>query len=712
MSKNLTSTAKQTVADQNAKSDPTQQVDSKTRKRNEEFRQRIEACKLYRRKLVALWTVSIDYRRGKPFTSQFDDDQVAVPLDWTYTKAKTAALFSQVPQARIIHSPETLPKRLPWIATFERRLNDKLIESGIEGVMEQVLPDNINAAGIGVGMVSYESITEDKEVPEMDLSTLSQELQDEAAQHGTINGEKIPTTTVPYPVDKRYIIERISPADFLWPINFTGADYDRAPWIGRSGRITWTDAVQRWKLKEDDKAAILGEDRPMMDRLTHDVERDRPQADEMVGFEEIFYRKYQYDEDANSFGAIRHLVFVSGKEQPVIDEDWKGQRIDTDGAIIGATRFPIQVLTLTYLTDEAIPPSDSAIGRPQVNELNKGRSQQIQQRQRSLPVRWADINRVDPAIMQSIMRGTWQNFIPVQGDGNRIIGEVARATMPTENFQFDTVAKSDLQQAWALGKQELDETKADPNQNTSPFNLQVGKERARVGSFFCRLAEVLGGLMCLYEDPAVFGEGFDPQFSRLLKFSVLTDSTVILDASQRLARLDQFMKTYGKSGWVSLEPVLQEIASLTGLDPSTVVQQPAPRPPVEPNISLRLTGLEDMLNPLTLAFLIKSGQAPDASLIEQAKQLIQQAVVPPAGGEPPPQGMDGSDQGGQPTPQGEGSPPPQKGPGFPVPPPQPGPPPGSPTPDPRPPKPGEAHPQWTTMPTLDSHGSSPTPKKR
>jgi hypothetical protein len=686
-----TSTAQSVVS---GKEEETPKTDPKRKKRNDDFRARIEATKSYRRKLITNWSVSIDYRRGKPFSSQSDEDQIAVPIDWTYTKAKHAALFSQVPQARLDHSPDTLPKSLPWVGGFERALNDKAREAGIESTMEEVIPDCINAAGIGVGMVAYEAITSPKQVPSIDIGMLPPQLQQEILTKGSLGGHKVPMESVDTPIDYRYTIIRISPRDLLWPLGFAGSDFNKALWIGRSGKITWTEAMHRFNLKEEDKISVLGEDNLSNEKLTSDAEKDKTAGDEMVDFDELFYREFNYDDEAESFSTIHHLVFVTGKTEPVIDEAWKGQKLDQDGKVIGSFKYPIQVLTLTYLSDEAIPPSDSAIARPQVNEINKGRTQSIRQRERSVPLRWVDVNRVDPAIQQSLMRGTWQAVIPVQGDGSRVIGEVARATIPNENFAFDKVAKDDINDVYSLGQgeREMEEAKSDPNQNVSNFNSPMGKERARVGTFFCNLMEVLGCLMCLYEDSQTFGDGFDPKFSRVLKFSILTDSTVLLDSGQKLSRIGQFMEKYAKSGWINIEPCMQEIATLVGLDPSIVVQAPNPQPPAEPNISLRLTGVEDMLNPLTLAFLIKSGQAPPPELIEQAKQLIQQAVVPPQA--PPPQGggtmPDGSPVPGQPGPDGT----PQ---GAPPPPVQGAPPPGGPIPPPPPPNVGEAHPQWSTM---------------
>ena len=682
----MTSTAQAVVDAQNQPKPPVKEKDPAVVKRNKEFKQRIDTCKQYRRKLVANWTINIDYRRGKPFASQTDEDTIAVNLDWSMTKAKQAGLFSQVPEARLSHAPQTLA---PWIPTFQQKVNDTLRVAGVEAVMDEVMPDVINAAGIGIAITSMEAIMEEASVPTADPLT---RLPAEGVEAPT----DTPMTSVPRVIDHRYVIQRISPADLLWPISFTGSDFNSAPWLGRSGRVTWAEAVIRWDLTEDDKSKVLGEDRTQTDKLTHDVEKDKTSADEMVGFDEIFYKEFQYDSTAKSYQTIHHLVFLSGKEEPIIDEPWKGQKLDPkSGILIGSRKNPIQVLLLTYISDETIPPSDSAIGRPQVNEINKSRTQMIRQRERSLPVRWLDVNRVDPTIAQSLMRGTWQNFIPVQGEGSRTIGEVARASMPQENFAFDKIAKADLNEEWSVGPNQTGsgtgiETSGEAKSIQSSFQTRVGRERAKVASFFCNITEVLAGLMCLFEDPASLGEGFDPTISSGLSYSIIADSTLLLDVTQKLERLDNFVNKYAKSGFVELEPVLKEIAMLTGLDPSTVIKAPEAKPPVEPNISLRLTGAADMMNPLMLAFMLKSGQAPPPELIEQAKKLIEMAVQlqPP----PPP-----APEGGMPGPGGE----PPAGPQTPPMPGNPLPPGGGPVPSPPPPGVGEANPQAAILPTLD-----------
>ena len=628
-------------------------VDGARKKLHKAFKSRVEASKNYRRKLVQNWQVNVDFRRGKPYSSQSDQDRVAVPLDWALTEMKQSLLFSQVPAVRVNHPPETIsPEVAPWLSKFEARINDTLIKAGIESAMDECLPDCINAAGVGIVMVSYEAITEDKEIPAIDIQMLPPEMQAQILQTGMLpNGEPIPMDIVPDVVDYRYTIERISPANFLWPVSFTGSNFDKAPWIGRTGQVTWAVAQQRWKLDPKNKRKYLGqEQRPEHEVISSDTDKEGETGEEFVEFDEIFFMQHQYSPNSKNYANIHHMIFVTGQDEPVVDEPWKGQEIDQQsGSVVGAQRYPIRILTLTYITDEAIPPSDSAVGRSQVNEINKARTQMILQREHSIPIRTFDVNRVDPAIQFNLMRGVWQGMIPVQGTGTNIITEVTRSSFPNENFKFDEIAKMDLFEIWMVGQEfsgNNTETATESNNIAGNTNVRISRARAKVGKFFVSIAEVLGGLIAVYEDPSTFGEGYTPDVSKTLAYSILADSTVLLDSNQRLQRLMQFINFTAKSGRVNIEPVLKEIATLSGLDPNVVIIPPAPQPPVMPNISLRLTGTEDMLNPLTLAFVLEAGQGPKPETIEKAKQLIALAVTQPVMAPPPGGGQVGPD--GQP----------------------------------------------------------------
>ena len=329
-----------------------------------------ETCRSYRKRLIPEWSQSIDYRRGKPLQSSRDEDRVIVNLDWSLTKTKQASLFSQVPQVRVTHPPQSIEAG-EWLQLFEQRLNDTLRESGIETAMEECLPDCINAAGIGAVLVAYESITEDIELPAVDFTTYAPAARARIEATGLmLDGSPIPMKTITRTVAKRYRLTRISPADLLWPVNFTGADFDFSPWLGHSGRTTWPIALQRFKLNPEDKLKVLGEDKQPMERLTYDLDKEG-KPEELVSYDEIIYRKYMYELGEKSYDTLHHLVFVKGIDKPVIDKPWEGQRLQPGQGgqqeVIGVQKNPIRILTLTYISDETIPPSDSAAGRPQVD---------------------------------------------------------------------------------------------------------------------------------------------------------------------------------------------------------------------------------------------------------------------------------------------------------------------------------------------------------
>src|SRR3990167_3663883 len=278
------------------------------------FKQGVESCKQYRRKLVKDWQVNVDYRRGKPFAGVSDEDRVSVPLDWSLTKGKESQLFSQVPAVRINHPPHTTSgPALTWVHSFETYINDQIIEAGVESTMGEALPDCINAAGIGVVVVARQAITRDVMLPAPDLQTLSEEDQAIIAETQLMpDGSPIPMEPTSKVLDSKYSVSRISPADFLWPLSFTGSDFNLAPWLGRSGRISWPEALRRFKkLKPEEKDSVVGASRGLNntnDTISNDIElKKEDSSEEIVSFDELFYKEYYYNKDATSYASIHHL---------------------------------------------------------------------------------------------------------------------------------------------------------------------------------------------------------------------------------------------------------------------------------------------------------------------------------------------------------------------------------------------------------------------
>jgi hypothetical protein len=411
--------------------------------------------------------------------------------------------------------------------------------------------------------------------------------------------------------------------------------------------MSWAEAKYAFRLKDADREKVCGGTdrrqnlRDDVDDLSADVASD-------VDFDEIFYWQYRFDPAAKYYKAIQRLVFVHGIDKPVVDEPWNGQAFDEQtGQYFGACRLPIRVLTLSYISDDAIPPSDSAIGRPQVNELIRTRTQMLLNRERSIPQRWHDVNRLDPLVAANLMRGTWQGSIPVQGNGSQVIGEVARSAYPRDDYQLDQIAKHDLQEQWSLGSTQMgvfnagERSAAEANQIGAANAARIGYERSRVAAFFVGAAEVLAGLLALYGDLDGIPEGVDRRsLAQAFTFTIRPDSTVLRDANGRLQQLSQFLNLTAKSGYVNVGPVIEEMCELSDLDPAVIMKQPEGRPPDPVNISIR--NAEDVMNPIFLALLAKTGQAPGPQDLAAAQAMIAaaqgRAPIPLAPAQPPAQG--------------------------------------------------------------------------
>lgn len=615
----------------------------------------IDLAKAERKQQIPDWSRNVDYRRGKIYENDSDENRVGITIDWSATKAKQAQLFSQVPEVRLTAEEDNYAAGVP---IFQRKLNRTAYRAGVGVAMDECLPDCINASGFGVMIVSAETRTQDKQVPRQD--PVGAKFAPAAPVDPSVAPQPPQMETIPQPVNIRYLFERISPADFLKPVQFEGSDFDRAPWRGRTGRTTWADAQQRFKLKDTDQEKFLGADsRTVQDRISS-ADGETKQSEPVVEYDEIYYWRYLYHPEEMSFERIHHLVMINGTA--VIDEKWKGQKELPDGTIIGSCKPPIRVLTLTYLSDESIPPSDSAIGRSQVDELARLRTLSMLQRETSLPMRWMNVNLLDPLVQAGLLRGTWQKIVPINGSGDKAMGEMARASFPNDDYRAYDAAKSELAEGWQVSGAQIG-TNAGPALRSASeativqqnFQTRVGYERARVVNFFIGGMEVLAGLMCVLNDftdteRQALAAWEIERTSLYYKYSVRADASVLLDASQRLERLEKYLNLTAKSGYVNVKPIIEEISLLSGVDPSKVLIDPQPKAPEPANVSIR--SAEDLQDVLMLAMLVKNGQAPGPEEINNAKQLLlaaQGPMQPP----PPPQpsaGPAGAPPGGAPDP--------------------------------------------------------------
>ena len=611
-----------------------------------EWRARITSARRRRDDLVPAWQDNVDRRRNATnetaIGTRTANKPIRVNQDWPLTKAKIAQLYSQTPEVRLTPRADRYRAAVP---VFGQQLNDAITDATVGQTIEEVLADVVNASGDGGVLVSYEARTEPREIPETDPQTLPPELQ-QAALLGQFD---IPMVTIDAVVDCQYLCERLSPADILIPSDFTGSNYNKARWLGHDGRMTWTQAQRELGLTDDEKDKVLGADsrgRGATGSLNTDTQKFKD--GEVVNFTQLFYWRHFYHPEETSFKALQRLVFVDGLDEPKVDEEYRGQKRLADGRLVGVLRNPIQILTLTYISDDCYPPSDSSVSADLTDELSQSRDAMVQQRRHSIPIRWYDSNRIGPNTKKLLDAGTHQGFIPTNGEGTRAIGEVARASFPQERFEFDRIIKNDLTELWQVGTNQSgtfasgDRTASEARIVERNFQTRVGQERDKVTRFFVGIAECLAGLLALYGQFDVAGEEDQQRLDTVSReelaqgftYSVRVDSTVLLDADQRIEQLTRALNLTAQSGYVNPKPAIAEIWELSGVDPAKVMIDPQPKLP-EP-VKISISSAEDIINPIMLAALMRTQQAPGVQDVSSAMHLLQQVGMAALIGVPPP----------------------------------------------------------------------------
>jgi hypothetical protein len=205
-------------------------------------------------------------------------------------------------------------------------------------------------------------------------------------------------------------------------------------------------------------------------------------------------------------------------------------------------------------------------------------------------------------------------------------------------MHFTARAEKQIHEAWAMGPNQVGQFASGERSAREADNVQqatgtrIAYERGKVAGFIRRIGEVLAGLIQLYDD----GRDLMPQDrQRLLAlrqvpletaflFEVNPDTLVVEEAAAKRQRLHALFSNMAPSGYVELLPLITDIFALEGLDPARYVRPPQPKAPEPVNVSLR--SAEDLLSPLFLALLMKSGQAPSPDELNAAMEMIRGAL--------------------------------------------------------------------------------------
>jgi len=548
---------------------------------------------------VSIWQQNVEKRKaGKGAEST--EQGVSINKDYPLTKAKIAQLSSQQPEIRL--SPRH-PVFAPAVHDFGLELNTILTESGANATVQEELADVVNASGIGGCLVSCEALTE-------------------------MRFDEVTGMDAPFPTDRQYLASRVSPPDILIPSDFTGSDYNQCRWLGREGRMTPVEAQRVLGLTEEQLTEALGGDKRTSNTnstLNTDSNKFRDNKG-VVTFQELFYWRHFYHPEETRYKAIQHRVFVDGIEAPVLDEPYRGQKALPDGTLVGVLELPLLILTLTYISDEALPPSDSTIGRYCVDELETSRTQIGLQRKHSIPRLWFDTGRLGPNGRVLLENDEYLGAIPIQGPGDRAIGQIQTGAYPPEKYELDRIIGSDLSEIWQVGANQTNSFSEGEHSATEArviqqnFQTRIGQERDRVTKHWLAIARVMAGHMALYGQFQL-PEGIQPEsIANGFIYSVRVDSTVLLDSHQQIEQIKDYVNMWGQSGTANLLVLARKHAELLGWNPEEVTVPPQPKAP-EP-VKISIGSAEDIINPLMLAALSRTNQLPTPQDVTAVAALL------------------------------------------------------------------------------------------
>jgi hypothetical protein len=554
------------------------------------------------------WDDNLHAYLGKGDRKRYGRNTTIIRKDFSLTEIKKALLFYQLPDvAATAKKPEFEPAA-PLVGAV---VNDYLSpeRTNAMAMVDEVLMDVLCPAGIGVSKIGYECFV-DPRLREIPTPNPANPMMPAVDALGT-------PVMQPNIVRESYFWNRVPPKTFYFSPKFIGSDFDQAAWVGFKYSASKMATMRTFELTEADMQS--GSMDTSKDLLASDVSRSAVQSDTdgTVNLVEIWYRASEVDKEIGDPEIIRQLVMLEGRDdKPLVHRDSPYQKIEDGKMVEGMKGYPIHVFSLRYVSDQAIPPSDCSASRDQVDELSKGRTQMVDQRDRAIPITLIDLQRLPKETQDKILKGEVQEMIPVNGmdSSNPPAFGLARAQWPRENFEFNNVINRDIGETWSLGQNQLG-LDTDTKRTATELSLMQGgtdtrmdKERARFLRQFAIGCQKVLALIQMFATEQDYARVADQDGQVILqawdKTAIAGQYSITLapDSSQRIDAVAEKKRAIDIFTMFGNDPLTNqvELRKLTwrklGMDANRLVLQPQPKPPEKPQLSASFKG-ED-LNPM------------------------------------------------------------------------------------------------------------------
>ena len=606
------------------------------------WQQRIQKARDGRQPHETDWKENTQAVRGKPLKALPSEDFINVNKDYAVVRQKMAQLFYRTPDVQL--TPAELMDQTQGadaVRLFQAVLNQKLglHEMRAKAMVERVIW-NVLVCGTGPSQLGYDVTTQKTKVPAVDLTT----WPPEAGPPPMVDAE--------IPISERWYWESFNPLHLLLPRDFTGDDFDEAPWIGME---FWKD-LERGKREYNLPEDWMPTSSVAKTRLTEETPGET--TDPLLHGYQIWYRASVYDLKVRNDERIRLLVIIDGWDGGAVrHEDSPHQTLNQMGQLTADSLrgYPIHPLVLNYTTDSAWPQSDCSMIRPLVNELCKSRSQMIIHRDRSIPMRIVSLSRIGGQEgLNKLLQNVYQGWVPFDDYdfNNPAMGILQLSNFPRENFTFNDYVERDLSQTLAIGPNQRG-TETDVSRTATELSIMQGNldarlasERQRVVDWFVRGVAKLGTLLQRYADRQdyveVIGEDGVARIEQWDKrkiqgrfaYTIRPDSSIYVDATQHRKQLLEAYNYLARDPFVNRIELLRDIVRAFNMDPTRIIAGPPQGEPSspEPNISYRFGG-DDLdprspKSPIVIDIMRQAGVKLSAEAVTAAQQMATTGAMP------------------------------------------------------------------------------------
>jgi hypothetical protein len=552
----------------------------------DEWRARITACESYVKDLVAKGRKRVNRYRMKHYlgAATLSSDTIQVPVDFWNVEQKRAQLFYRVPEG-VVHGKN--PRSQQVAPTLQAVMNEYVGPSHLnaKATMDQMIFDVLCPMGIAGVKFGYETWTE-------------------AVENPMFATDPTQPPTIDVPAGGRYLADRIPPGRLRGPFaEFTGSDFDEMDWIG----------YRFFEPAFDGEVSATSYEARNDDLLSEEPRGASQRGQQRVRWGTyVSYRRRQFDKDTKNPDVIFEFELMDGDDAPRL------HRPQPCPNFLGHT---IKLLTIRYVSDRAVPPSDCEITEVLTEELSRGRSQALVARNRSLPQNLYDALRVKQPTLDKIERGDIQGNIghdgPITED---LFKPLNKGELPRETYAFNDVIGRDIERAWGLGANQSGIT-TDTTRTATELQIienakdtRLDYERDKVTAFYTSkflpsVCALLQHYATVEDVIAVTDERGAQTFVMWSKqdiqgefaFTIKVNSQLRPDAAADVKKAADMINFAAKSPFINQAALWRDFIEAYGRDPAQYIVQPPPPQPEPVMPSLKGEDLDPVANPLKYA---------------------------------------------------------------------------------------------------------------